>query len=377
MAVFLLHSLRFFDPFPWHVKNPITYRVMEPAGLFFTTWVMPLIFVISGASTYYALGKYRAGPFLRERALRLLVPLVVGIFSHVAWQVYLERVTYRRFSGSFFHFLPHYFDGFYESGGNFPFMGLHLWYLELLFLFSLILLPLLVWLRRGSGRGFLSWLGERLAFPGAVYLLALLAIPPAVLPNPATPLGAQNFGGWNALVYIPIFCNGFLVVSQARLYEQVRRLRWLSLVGSILLIGWLLALVGRTGVPVYGTPRYAVLWGLRCLDAWLLVLAILGFAAQHLRFPVAFLGYANEAVLPFYVMHQTVLLTVGYYVVRWPIPDPLKWLLIMSLSLAICLVLYEFLVRRFNLLRFLFGLRPLSKATAVHPTEATGSLSAG
>lgn len=364
LAVFLLHSGRFFDPFPWHVKNPVTYPGLEAAGMFFTTWVMPLIFVISGASAYYALGKYQPGTFLRERALRLLVPLAVGIFSHAAWQVYLERVTYHQFHGSFVQFLPHYFDGFYEFGGNFPFMGMHLRYLELLFVISLILLPLLVWMRRGGGRTFLAWLGERLAFPGAVYLLAAPIALPAVLLNPASPLGFQNLAGWNPFVYLLIFFNGFLIVSHARLYEQVRRGRWLSLLAAVALTAVLLALIDKRGVPHYGTADYSLLWGLRCLDAWLLVLTILGFSAQHLRFPVAALAYANEAVLPFYVLHQTVLLTVGYVVVRWPIPDLLKWLVIMPVSLVACLLLYELLVRRFDWLRFLFGLKPHAKSTA-------------
>lgn len=371
LAVFLLHSGRFFDPFPWHVKNPVTYPGMEAAGLFFTTWVMPLIFVISGASTYYALGKYRPGPFLRERALRLLVPLLVGIFSHAAWQVYLERVTNNQFRGSFFQFLPHYFDGFYEFGGNFPFMGMHLWYLELLFIITLLLLPLLAWLRRSRGQGFLAWLGARLAFPGALYLPAVLFLLPAVFLNPSTPLGAQSFGGWSGVFYLPVFFGGFLIVSHAGLYEQVRRWRWPSLLGGFMLMGWLLVQVARQGLPLFGTADYRLLWGVRSLDAWLFVLAIVGFSAQHLRRPAAWLAYANEAVLPFYVLHQTVLLTVGYYVVRLPIADVLKWLIIMPTSFAVCLLLYELLIRRINWLRFLFGMKPLAKKTAVAPLPAS------
>lgn len=94
LAVFILHSLHFFDPYPWHVKNPVTYPALTIAALFFITWVMPLIFVVSGASTYYALGKHPPRRFLKERSLRLLLPLAIGVFTHAAWQVYLERVTY-------------------------------------------------------------------------------------------------------------------------------------------------------------------------------------------------------------------------------------------------------------------------------------------
>jgi hypothetical protein len=74
-----------------------------------------------------------------------------------------------------------------------------------------------------------------------------------------------------------------------------------------------------------------------------------------------FLFYANEAVLPFYALHQTVLLTVGFIVVRQSIPDLLKWAIIALGSFFACLALYELLIRRFNVLRVLFGLRPSLK----------------
>ena len=75
-------------------------------------------------------------------------------------------------------------------------------------------------------------------------------------------------------------------------------------------------------------------------------------------------------MLPFYILHQTVMLCVGYFVVQWPIPDLLKWVIILPSSLVIIMALYEFLVRRFNVMRVLFGLKPLSKQSAARPREA-------
>ena len=83
------------------------------------------------------------------------------------------------------------------------------------------------------------------------------------------------------------------------------------------------------------------------------------------------LGVANEAVLPFYIMHQTVLLSVGYFVVQWTIPDLLKWAVISVLSFTVIVVLYVFLVRPINLLRVLFGMKPLPRVpqSAGRPTN--------
>lgn len=79
-----------------------------------------------------------------------------------------------------------------------------------------------------------------------------------------------------------------------------------------------------------------------------------------MKYPTAstpLLKYANTAALPFYVMHQTVLLAVGFFVVRWNIPDLVKFLVIAAGSFGIIMGLYEYLIRRVNVLRILFGMK--------------------
>src|SRR3990172_12055185 len=141
LAVFIYHCALIFGPDPSSIKNATTYEFVDDWGAFVGTWGMPLIFIISGASAFYALGKVSPGKYVKGIAMRLLVPLVVGIFTHIAFQVYLERLHQGAFSGSFFDFYPHYFEGMYGFGGNFAWMGFHLWYLEALFLFSMLCLP--------------------------------------------------------------------------------------------------------------------------------------------------------------------------------------------------------------------------------------------
>jgi peptidoglycan/LPS O-acetylase OafA/YrhL len=98
------------------------------------------------------------------------------------------------------------------------------------------------------------------------------------------------------------------------------------------------------------------------------VLAILGFGMKRLNFNKPILSYANEAVLPFYILHHPVLLCVGYFVVQWAIPAAAKFFIIDAVSFAIIMALYEFVVRRFNFLRFLFGMKLLARP-AVAPAD--------
>jgi glucan biosynthesis protein C len=347
LTVFIYHSCRFFNLGDWHVKNATTYVGVSLGLSFGELWMMPLIFLISGASVFYAIGKGGPGRFIQDKVLRLLVPLLVGAFSHASLQVYLERLTHGQFHGSYWAFLPHYFDGWYMEGGsgNFAWMGMHLWYLLVLFVFSLVLAPLFYWLKGGFGGRVLRGLGDFLALPGAVYLFAL---PTILMENLLDPGGPQP-GGWSMLQYLWFFLAGFVLISHQRLGQRIVQMRWVSLaLGLALVVG---SLVFSNEIDAHGD-----------LCSWCWILAILGFGMRHLTRNTPFLKYANQAVLPFYILHQTVLLGVGYFVVGWAIPDLLKYVLITASSFPIILVLYEFLVRRSNLLRVLFGMKPLRRA---------------
>jgi glucan biosynthesis protein C len=275
-------------------------------------------------------------------------------------QVYLERLTHGQFSGSFWDFVPHYFEGLFGFGGNFAWQGVHLWYLEMLFVFSLVFMPLLLWLKRGSGQRVLARLGDWLARPGAAYLLALPVILVLGLMNRYTFLGGLGWGGGSIFSHLCFFLSGFVIVSHAGLQNSIQRLRWLSLALVAILLVTIFTLYMLFGEPAYGTVQYTLFYSLYGLWAWCWVLAILGFGMKRLNFSTPVLQHANEAVLPFYILHQPVLLCVGFFVVQWAIPDLQKWLIIMPTSFVIIMALYELLVRRFNVMRVLFGMKPLT-----------------
>jgi len=376
LAVFVYHSSRFFNVEDWHVKNPVWYPWVEVWNRFAVIWLMPLMFVISGASLFYALGKGGgAGKFVKDKVLRLLVPLLVGIFTHASLQVYLERISHGQFTGSYFQFLPHYFQGIYgiTEGGNLPVHGMHLWYLLYLFVFSLLLYPLLRWLR-GEDRDVMSRLGDGLRLPGAVFGLALPIVLLEAFADPNSPVMDFGEAGWPALIYLWLIVAGFLLFSDERTQAGVQRLRWLSLALAVASTATYLVLSFQPAGVTFGTPLWAFALGLRGLASWCWVLAALGLGMQYLAASTPFLKYANEAVLPFYILHQTVLLSVGYFVVQWAIPDLLRWVIILMISFAIIMVLYEFLVRRYNAMRFLFGMKLRPKVPAAQPQETTRPL---
>ncbi len=373
LSVFIFHVSRFFDTGGWHIKNPVTYDGMEIWAGFLGNWLMPLIFLVSGAGLYYALQRPNVLRFLKDKVLRLLIPLAFGATTHVALQVYLERRADGAFSGSFFEFYPHYFDGLYRLGGNFAWMGLHLWYLEVLFVFSVLLLPVLLWLRSRSGATVLGAVARFLALPGLVFLMA---VPGALLfpqLNPSSILfGNTDWGGWALPMYLPYLLGGFMIGSSVELQERIRRQRFLSLGIALALTAVLIPLAGSPGDETFGTPMYALVGALSCFASWAYVMTILGLCLQHLNRPSPLLARANQAVLPFYILHQSVLIGLGWFIVRWPIPDTAKFVLIAAATLVICLGSYELIIRRFNLNSF-----PVRDEAAVSARRGGGGTGTG
>ncbi len=375
LVVFLYHSSRFFDANnSWHIKNGITFVRLRFFLAFTEQWMMPLMIIVSGASVYFSLTSRRAGSFLKERVLRLFVPLTIGIFTHSIWQIYLERLAHNQFVGSFWQFLPEYFQGLYGFGGNFAWMGVHLWYLLVLFMLSIIFLPLFLMLKSKRGARVLQKVGDFLALPGAVILVIM---PTVVIMNTIgedSPLGRQDFGGWGLAAYLWFFFAGFLLVSNDRLQERIRQIRWVSLLLALLFgtIGYTRLIIGFDVPEVLG-PVGDFFFGDTHddLGSWTWLLAIIGFAIQHLRNRSTFVDYCNEAVLPFYILHQPILLTIGYLIIPLAIAPALKWATIMPVSFAVILALYHFLVRRYNVLRFVFGMktRPATRPSVAPPSR--------
>jgi len=373
LTIFLFHSTRFFDLGDWHVKNAHTYFAVQLWTDFLASWGMPFIFVISGASSFFALGKRSAAEFAKERVLRLAIPLVVGIFTHCAVQVYLDRITHGVFRGSLWSFLPHYFDGLWGYGGNFAWQGMHLWYLEVLFVFSVLLLPLMIWSKRSIGAQWLARTTALLSVPGLAYALALPVMVCVATVDPSSFLGSRTWAGWSLAAHALFFLGGFVLVSDDNLQERIQQGRWVSMLLGAMTASALIMMIRRHSGFDFGTARDPLFFAVVGLNAWCWILTIWGFGRKHLNAATPLLLYANEAVLPFYILHQTVLLVVGYFVVQWEIPDPLKWAIISSASLAIILLVYDRLIRRSNVLRILFGMRPLARKPPLTAPRATAA----
>jgi hypothetical protein len=157
------------------------------------------------------------------------------------------------------------------------------------------------------------------------------------------------------------FLMGYCLMASDRFTHTLRRHAMVCLILAVACFLTMAYWVLQVGFKPWEIKQFSVTVAaftlLQSLNTWLWLAAFLGLAARYLNFNNQALAYANEAVLPFYVLHQTVILAVGWFVVQWHLGMASKYALISTSSFLAIIALYELLIRRLNFLRFLFGMR--------------------
>ena len=369
LALLLYHASRPFDTEVWHVKNLERSLGLELFGNLLTPWRLPLLFMISGLGTYYALGFRSAWLYARERLGRLLLPLAFGMVVVITPQVYVERISVgmpdrmspRDFHGSYLDFYPHYFEGVYP-GGNFSWH--HLWFLAYLLTFSLFALPLLRYLRSPKGRHWpvrlSSWVrpGRRIflvAFPLALIHIALRGRFPST--------HALVGDWWNLAHYGLLFLLGSVLLPQPAFKEAVEANRRVGAVLFVIAVVLRLAVVPLLAPIAPYSIAYGALLTLRAVIEWSALVAVIGYAGMYLGRPSRLLRYGGARVYPFYIWHQTVIVVVAYFVLGWPMGPWAKFALISAISLVLTVALCE-AVGLTPLTRRLFGMKASDAASA-------------
>jgi glucan biosynthesis protein C len=362
IAIFLFHNARVYNYDDWHIKNAQTSLGATQFVEFMDMWMMPLFFILSGAAVYYSLKSRSAGNFLKERFFRIMIPwLVTGIFVIAPPQVYLERLSHGEFSGNFLQFFPHYFDGLYAFGGNFAWTGMHLWYLMMLAVFSVILLPIFL-PRAKTGVSPAQSIALKLGRP---WVLPLLWVPVAAAALLSKPLGlgfTEQMGSWDILSYAMFFILGYILFASTSLQEAIKKQ------GGWFLLAAVAFSVGHLILKFSIRPAFYEDIDIRLFATWGWIIGLFWLGGRFLNFTNRFLAHVNEMVLPFYILHQTVIVAVAYFVVQTGLSIPLKYGITAVLSFAVIVALYELIVRRIGVLRFLFGMR--KKKAAAQPRRA-------
>jgi peptidoglycan/LPS O-acetylase OafA/YrhL len=379
IGVLLFHSaMPYVAGWEWHIKNPQTSNTLLELNDFMSRWRMPLLFFISGAVSYFMLQRYNGSAFLGQRFLRLFVPLIVGILVIVPPQIYLERVV-AGYQGNFWQFYLHMFKtGAYPKG---DLSWHHLWFICYLLVYDILLTPLFVHLM-SKGRKLMQRL-EWLAKGSRIYLLAL----PGVL---VYTFWMNRFRATHDLIhdygYFPYYLFfvlvGFICIANQSFMDSLARNRRTSFaiaVLSILIINYCrwnkIEPWFATGYfnPDYRFYLFAFVGG---VNAYMWVFTAVGYGKQYLNRPWKGMAYVNQAVYPFYILHQTVIVILTFYLVKVPDPIGMKYIFTVIVTFLLSMCIFHLFIRPFAVMRFLFGMKGTGrkkekKNLIVHPVAVT------
>ncbi len=355
----------------FHIVSSYQYAWLDFVRIVFNRWRMPLLFAISGIAIGLSLPGRNPGRFAAIRSWRLLLPLVFGMLFIVPIQAYCEGVSKGTLEPGFGAFLWRYLQlrpwpaGTF-AGASHGITWNHLWYLAYLWVYSMILLLLAPWLQSAVGQRLCAWLARprhsaMLLLPALFFFAGLVWLLP-------------RFGETHALVgdwslhaeYFPVFLLGYLVARQDGFWLHLQRLRWSILTIAIVSISMELLLkaaglylpAGQIPVALQHVPWALVERAARALYMWSALLAIFGWGHALLNRPMRWLPYATEAVYPWYILHQSLIVLLAYWLVPLRLGPWQEPALVIAGTVLGCLLLHEFAIRRIAWLRPLFGLKP-------------------
>lgn len=352
----------------YHVKSQYQADWLQWPMIAINRWRMPLLFMISGIALGLAMASRGSARLAGSRSWRLLLPLVFGILAIVPVQAYCEALANGAIQPGYGRFLWRYLqlrpwpDGGW-GGAAYGFTWNHLWYLAYVWIYSMVML--LVSAALGAhGR---QRLGDALLDRHRAWWVLL---PVAWLfaclwwLEPRFPENHALFGDWYAHArYGMCFAAGWLVARDERFWAGVQAMRGRLLAAALLATTVELSLraAGRMLGPG-DIPPWALMidWRLveriaRSIYTWTALLAIFGWSRTLLDRQFRWLPYASEAVFPWYVLHQSLIVPLAFFLSPLQLGPWLEPAMVLAGTVLGCLLLHEFVIRRIRFLRPLFG----------------------
>jgi len=363
-TIFLYHSgMPFVAYDTWHVVNPQPNLMITLLNLMVIGWIMPLFFVISGMATCFSLAKRSPAQFANDRFKRLMIPfLIPGLLVILPVHVYYDKIFDGSFAGSFASFyLGPYFTQFFPFDTDFSptyladsNQGVYLWYIFWLFVFSLLTVHFFKWLTNEGNQSKVSKLATLCNRRGGIFLLAIPIIVVNMVAVPPFFVFPSGYGGGKLPTYLAFFVVAYVLASDPQFGQSIDKNRTVTLLVGIVINVCLIILLAIYGEAYYSNyVAVSIAWPLM---GWCWVAGILGYGRKLLSFNFRFLEISNELVLPFYILHQTVIVSIAFYVVSWNLIVIEKYVIIVLFSFAVIGALL-LPISRINVPRFLFGLR--------------------
>lgn len=371
MLLILYHvGMYYVADWGWHIKSETTSVFLQNLMILSNQWRMSLLFFISAMALALAGRKTSSSALFRLRSARLLIPLLCAMFIVVVPQVYVEARSLELIEPGYFTFWREYINPATSLlTEHHTVIGLltwnHLWFLPYLWCYSLLLLLLNRPLHTFATSNWLNNLQGIYAFSlvAGGLMLAWLII------RPHFPSTHALINDWyNHAKYLLVFIAGYLFAIHSSWWSSVIRHRKYFLLVALLCYGLIIIEHNLTHLLWSELGFKVIFSAVISINHWCWLLAIIGYGGYWLRNPSnkidpqgKLLSYSKEAILPWYMLHQTLIIIVAFWLKPISLPVALEAIIIILLTCIGCWAGFE-LIRRYRLSRWLFGMNAATKA---------------
>jgi glucan biosynthesis protein C len=358
MILIFFHCSMPFVRFGWEVKNTEHSLFLDRVIIWLHQWRLPLLFFISGVGVSFSLRKRSVIAFFGERVIRLFVPLLFSMFFVIPLQVYFERLQENKINGSYWSFYPTVWELTPYPEGTLTWS--HLWFVVYLFVFTILLLPIFSLFKIQALRKWKQQINPVFGHPLANLLLAIPFIVYYFLWYIRWPVQGSLLDDWFLFnSSITFYFVGYFLADLPSFWETCEAYRNYFLVvtlGCLAVLFW--KYYWTVELPKQQDTSLYVYGFFDGLHIWSIILTAIGFTRRYLNFSTPSLVYLTSAVYPFYILHQTIIVATGYYIVQWQSPIWVKLMTLIVVCFVSIFLLYHFLIRPFVLTRILYGLKP-------------------
>jgi len=359
LGMFVFHvAMVFVSEWGWHIKDKNSSNMLLELNFWLSSFRMPLLFFVSGYISYILMQRLTLKEFVKQRFNRLIIPTIIWTFILVAPQIYFQR----KFEGVEQNYID-FFKSFLQfrawPEGNFHW--LHLWFIPYLFCYNLLSIPLFLLLQKDNV--FTKYLNRAFKKRNTLFVFVFVAIIPYTflfVHYEASYDLINDIARHSFFIFFIISGVLFFRFQQATEVLQSNRLLFLRLaflcIITINIIRW-------NGLEPYGIwenwiekPQTYLYNALLNFNTWMWVFACLGYGKFYLNKESRLLTYSNTAVYPFYILHQTIIVVIAYYVVQTNDEMSLKFIFLLIVCFVITTLIYHLFIKPYNVIRFLFGM---------------------
>lgn len=291
------------------------------------SWFMPILFLIAGISARYSLQKRNTKEFIKERIKKILIPFIFGLIFLVPLQTLYARIYFNNYNGNiienFQYFFTHYsdltgYDGMFTLG--------HLWFLLYLFLITIITLPVIKKIK--------------LNIKPNIFIILFMFIPLYIMYN------IGNIGGKSIGEYIFLYLIGYYLVTDEFIDKLIK-------LKKIILPIFLLSEI-IIGTLYYTNGFYNDL--LVKFVGWFGICSCIIIGKLFFNKENKITKYFKNASFPIYILHQTILVIVGYYSLTYINNFYIQLITILLISFTFTIMFYE-IIKRIPIIRKMIGIK--------------------